>query len=455
MTVATRVFGVERGAVDVPVSGDKVDWRPNLVFPGLRGGESLTRRPIVPQRASILSYDGKTIVSGPARARVVPPGNPASGIVGTVGRPSAADARALYARGFPLGASVGQDGLERALELQVEGRPGGTLLAGRRVIARARAIPAHAVRSTIDLRVQAAAEQALAGRFGGIAAVDPATGRIRALAGIAFSAPQPPGSTFKIVTATAALEAHLVTPSTPFPVQTQALVDGVPLQNANGESCGGTFANSFAESCNSVFAPLGVKIGAKRLLGTAERFGFNEAPGVAGAAESTIPPASLNSPLAVGSSAIGQDKVQSTPLQMALVASAIGQRGVRPRPTLLESAPPASGVRVTSRKVARTVEKLMIGVVQHGTGTSAAIPGVVVAGKTGTAELKSTVVPTAQTNQQNQGQNQPPETDAWFACYAPTRHPKIAIGAMFVKAGAGGDVAAPAAKTVLEAALRP
>jgi cell division protein FtsI/penicillin-binding protein 2 len=93
----------------------------------------------------------------------------------------------------------------------------------------------------------------------------------------------------------------------------------------------------------------------------------------------------------------------------------------------------------------------MIDVVQNGTGTSAAIAGVTVAGKTGTAELKSTVGPTAQTNQQHK--TGPPETDAWFACYAPTRRPKIAIGVMFVKAGAGGAVAAPAAKTVLEAAL--
>jgi cell division protein FtsI/penicillin-binding protein 2 len=308
------------------------------------------------------------------------------------------------------------------------------------------------VRSTIDLKVQAAAEQALAGRFGGIAALDPKTGRIRALAGIAFSAPQPPGSTFKIVTATAALEAHLVKPSTPFPVQTQALVDGVPLQNANGESCGGTFANSFAQSCNSVFAPLGVKIGGKRLLATAQRFGFNETPSIPGAATSTMPPDSLSSPLDVGSSAIGQNKVQSTPLHMALVASTIADGGVRPVPTLLEDAPPVAGHHVTSKRVAAIVEKLMIGVVEHGTGTSAALSGVKVAGKTGTAELKSTVGPTTQTPSQSP-QDQGPQTDAWFACYAPVRNTKIAVGAMFVKAGAGGQVAAPAARVVLQAAL--
>jgi cell division protein FtsI/penicillin-binding protein 2 len=141
---------------------------------------------------------------------------------------------------------------------------------------------------------------------------------------------------------------------------------------------------------------------------------------------------------------------------MALVASAIAGRGVRRLPTLLEGPPPAPAKRVTTRRIARTVEKLMIGVVQNGTGTAAAITGVKVAGKTGTAELKSTVGPTPQTNQQDQQaqkQNQPPETDAWFACYAPTRHPKIAVGVMFVKAGAGGSVAAPAAKLVLQAAL--
>src|SRR5204862_215427 len=75
------------------------------------------------------------------------------------------------------------------------------------------------------------------------------------------------------------------------PVETHAVIDGVNLQNANGESCGGTFAEAFAQSCNSVFAPLGVKLGAKRLVATAERFGFNETPSVPGEAPSTLPPA--------------------------------------------------------------------------------------------------------------------------------------------------------------------
>ena len=92
---------------------------------------------------------------------------------------------------------------------------------------------------------------ALAGRLGGVAALDPRNGEIRALAGIAFSAPQPPGSTFKIVTTAAALEQGLVKPSTDFPVESHAIIDGVELENANGEFCGGTFRDSFAHSCNS------------------------------------------------------------------------------------------------------------------------------------------------------------------------------------------------------------
>jgi cell division protein FtsI/penicillin-binding protein 2 len=439
---------VVRGTVRVPVVDDHVDWAPNLVFPGLRQGETMTRRTQAPRRAAILSRSGRTIASGPATARVTSPANPASSIVGTVAPPTnAADQTRLYARGFPLGTPVGTTGLERVFEPLVAGRPGGELLAGTRRIAASSPQRAHAVRSSIDLGIQAAAVQALAGRFGGIAALDPGSGRIRALAGIAFSAPQPPGSTFKMITATAALDAKAVKTSSSFPVETHAVIDGVSLSNANGESCGGTFADAFAESCNSVFAPLGVKVGAKRLVDTAEKFGFNETPSIPGAAPSTLPPAAeVGSPLAVGSTAIGQGKVLATPLEMAVVADTIASHGIRHRLTLLEHGGRSRGIKVTSKRTARIVEKLMIGVVQRGTGTSAAIPGVVVAGKTGTAELQSTVGPPG-------APSPPTDTDAWFAAYAPTRRPRIAVGVLFVKAGAGGQTAAPAARTVLSAGL--
>src|SRR4051812_24137331 len=448
MGMRTRIFGVVRGNVSVRVVDDHVEWGPELVFPGLARGEALTRRTVAPRRARILSRDGRTIVSGPATARVVAPSSPAASIAGEVAPPpSTAEQTALYARGFPIGAPVGTGGLERALEPQLAGRPGGDLLVGGRRVAAAAPVAARAVRSSIDLQIQAAAVQALAGRFGGIAALEPNTGRIRALAGIAFSAPQPPGSTFKIITATSALEHHIVKPSSEFPVETHAVIDGVDLQNASGESCGGSFANSFAESCNSVFAPLGVKLGGRRLVAAAEKFGFNEPASVIGEAPSTLPSvAEIGSPLAVGSSAIGQGKVQATPLEMAVVADTIASNGVRHRPTLLERGGVTRGIRVTRRRVARTVEKLMEGVVRYGTGTAAAIPGVSVAGKTGTAELSSTVGPT--------GDEPPVETDAWFAAYAPTRRPRIVVGALFVKAGGGGAVAAPAARLVLSAGLQ-
>src|SRR6185437_3510895 len=110
--------------------------------------------------------------------------------------------------GFPADTPIGLSGLERALETRVAGTPGGELMAGSQILASVAPRPAPDVRTTIDPEVQAAAVTALAGRFGGIAALDARTGEVRALAGIAFSAPQPPGSTFKVITATAVLESH-------------------------------------------------------------------------------------------------------------------------------------------------------------------------------------------------------------------------------------------------------
>ena len=449
--IRTNAFGTIEAALVVPVRAERVAWRAAMVFPGLRDGERLTRETEAPERGRILARNGRRIVSGPADARKVAPGAAAS-IAGTLApAETQAERELVYARGFPEDTPVGGSGLERALEPQVAGKPGGELRAGSRVLASSEPRAAEEVRSTIDLKIQAAADLALAGRFGGIAAVEPQSGRVRALAGIAFSAPQPPGSVFKIITATAALEEGLAKPGTDFPVETQAIVDGVELQNANSESCGGTFVNSFAHSCNSVFGPLGVKLGAKRLVEAAERFGFNEAPKISGAATSTIPAAEeIDSPLAVASTAIGQGQVLTTPLLMSSAAATIANDGVQREPTLIEDAPAAEPKRVTSARVARIVERMMIEVVRSGTGTAASLAPVAVAGKTGTAELESTQGDAADEEVEADPGS---DTDAWFAAYAPTRRPKLAVGVLFVRAGAGGTTAAPAARIVLDAAV--
>lgn len=395
VTVRTRVFGTFHAALDVPVSGSgdgmRIAWRPQAVFPGLRPGEQLTRTTELPPRAALLARDGTVLADGAARRSQAQ--DVSDQIVGRL-EPIPSDRQgALRALGYPQDASVGASGLERAFEYDLAGQPGGTLLAGGRVLARTQPRPGRPVRTTLDVGVERAAIAALAGRYGGIAAVVPKTGEILALAGVAFSALQPPGSTFKLVTLTGALEAHLANARSTFPVQNAAVLEGVPLQNANGEFCGGTLEQSFANSCNSVFAPLGAKLGARRLVDVAERYGFNEQPAILGAAESTIPSADeIGDDLAVGSSAIGQGMVQATTLQMTDVAATIAMRGRRPQPTLRLGEQPRF-VRVTRRPVAREVARMMLAVVRYGTGTAAAISGVDVAGKTGTAELQSTVPP--------------------------------------------------------------
>jgi penicillin-binding protein A len=448
--VSTRVFGRVRADLLLPVNGERVTWGPLLAFPGLRPGEGLSRGSDPPVRGTLLSRDGKILAKGPPDARTSPLDAIAGSIAGTLAPEETPEERdALYARGFPRDWPVGQTGLEEAFEDRLAGRPGGRLFAGKRVLARATPRRARPVRTTIDTRLQEASVTALAGRFGGIAALDPRNGEIRALAGIAFSAPQPPGSTFKIVTATAALEAGVVKPRDEFPVQSAAIVDGVEFENANGEFCGGTFRESFAHSCNSVFGPVGVKLGSEALVEAAERFGWNAEPSVPGEVPSTLPPASeIVTDLEIAATAIGQFRTLATPLIMASAAQTIASGGVRYVPTLALGERPRQ-VRVTSPKVAGTVGSMMVEVVDYGTGTAAALPGVRVAGKTGTAELEDTRDPET-------GETAPPDpsnTDAWFAAYAPAKRPRIVVAVMLVRAGAGGATAAPAARVVLDAAL--
>lgn len=447
----TRIFGTVEGRVELPLSDGDVEWTPDLVFPGLAPGVSLSRETTAPARAKILARDGSTLVEGPASARVSPLGTAGAEIAGVLATPVTEEERdALYARGFEEDTPIGVSGLERILEEQLAGKPGGRLLAGTRLLAESSPQPAEAVRTTIDVTVQQAVATALAGRFGGIAALDARSAAIRGLAGIAFSAPQPPGSTFKIVTTTAALEKKLVTPKTQFPIQTAAVIDGVELENANGESCGGSFADSFAHSCNSVFAPLGVRIGADKLVETAERYGFNADPVVAGAEPSTLPTADeIASPLELGATAIGQGRVLATPLELAVMAQTVASGGVRRTPTVVRGATRPAPVRVTSRQIARTLEQLMVGVVNYGTGTAASLAPIGVAGKTGTAELEDTTGEGDEDVEQTPGS----DTDAWFTSYAPVKNPKIAVAVLLVRNGAGGETAAPAARVVLQAAL--
>lgn len=460
VAVQTELFGELRGELLLPILQDAdttaVNWSQALTFPGLRQGERLRRTTTLPPRADLLASDGTVLVSGTSRT---PTSDAAlASIVGQVG-PIPPDRRAeLLADGVPADAQVGITGLERIFEQRLRGTPGGTLYAGDRTIATAEPEQGSAVRTTINPSVQRAAVAALGARLGGIAVIKPNSGAVLALAGAAFSGLQPPGSTFKIVTAAAALRYGVTKLSTTYPVETSTRLSGVELQNADGEACGGTFQYSFAHSCNTVFGPVGAKVGAARLVATAEAFGFNQDLGIPGAAISTIPPAEQlgDDDLVVGSSAIGQGQLQATALQMALVAATIGARGERPVLTLARGQA-AKRSRVLPQAVASQVTTAMANVVSSGTGGLAKIDSVKVAGKTGTAELRTTQGECDEDNPPVGGCPDPDDmtdTTAWFAGFAPAGQPRVAIAVQLPAQGKGGDTAAPAFRQVMVAALK-
>jgi peptidoglycan glycosyltransferase len=272
----------------------------------------------------------------------------------------------------------------------------------------------------------------------------------------------PPGSTFKVVTAAAAIESGNYTADSMVPggatYQLPQTTGPTGQIDNEGRDCGSgriPFTQAMANSCNTSFAAMGVEVGADQLKDTAEGFGFNQhyLDDLPLQAESQFPE-EMNPPQ-TGQAAIGQYDVQATPLQMAMVSAGIANGGTVMKPYLvdeirspeldvLKKAEPEEFSHAVSASTASEVTKLMTFTVSQGTASPAAIPGVEVAGKTGTA--------------QSGIDNVPPY--AWFTSFAPADDPQVAIAIMIQKAPiprgeiAGGLLAGPIAKSVMEAVIQ-
>jgi peptidoglycan glycosyltransferase len=345
------------------------------------------------------------------------------------------------------------------------------------------------LRTNLDPGAQQAAINGLAGRKGAVVALDPRTGAIKAMVsepgydpnslpdGNLFSrlnrdsaapllnratqAGYAPGSTFKVVTAIAAIDSGRYTPGSLVDGRNGKVISGVPLNNFGGESFGPIpLTQALTNSVNTVWAEVGEKLGGRVMRRYMERLGFDSqveadlpsderAPSGEFVNGRFVPP--THPAVDVGRMAIGQDKLRVTPLQMAMVAAAVANDGVLMKPRLGDQLIDADGrvvrrldgermTRVMSVQSARAVNAMMQQVVREGTGTAAALSGIDVAGKTGTAEKNIA----ARINQ------------PWFIGFAPANDPKVAVAVTVETSigGTGGVIAAPIAKSVMEEVLR-
>lgn len=346
---------------------------------------------------------------------------------------------------------------------------------------------------TINPKAQAAADEALGDQRGAVVAVDPTTGAILAMVSHPSYDPRllsghdpdavvkawksliadegnplinraiggnlyPPGSTFKLVTAAAALESGTYTQdsSVPGPAELKLPQTTTPLANHDRQPCGPgdktTLLHALEISCNTAFASLGLELGADALRAQAARFGFGEKLAVPMSVTPSSVPAGMNPPQ-TAQAAIGQFDVRVTPMQMAMVTAAIANGGELMRPYLVASvlsselkvideASPERLSDAVSQGTARQLTTMMKAVVASGTGTAAQISGVEVAGKTGTAQHVVGAAP-----------------HAWFTGFAPADNPRVAVAVVVEDGGAagtdaaGGAVAGPIAKAVMEAVL--
>jgi len=342
--------------------------------------------------------------------------------------------------------------------------------------------------TSLNPAAQRVALQQLGGRKGAVVALDPRSGAIKVMASVpgydpnavknqqAFSALNkdsdapllnrttqagyPPGSTFKVVTAIAAIDSGRYTPDSRISGRNGKTISGVPLNNDQGESFGDiTLTEALTKSVNTVFGEIGEKLGKAKMQTYMDRLGFGKPVEVdlprderaaSGERKSGRIIPATNGAVDVGRMAIGQDKLTVTPLQMAMVASAVANGGKLMKPRLgdrivdrdgrtVRHLVPEEMSQVMSPQTASQVGAMMGQVVKEGTGTAAALQGIDVAGKTGTAEVDRPC-----------GPNQ-----LWFIAFAPAQDPRVAIAATVeCGTGFGGTVAAPIAKAVMQELLK-
>ena len=435
-----------------------VEWEESLLWPGVDDAAGFSIRSRYPERANILDRKGRKVAVGGAESRSYPFGSRGGSTIGHIAPATKEDLKTLPP-GYRVGDLIGASGLERGLEERLAGDPERDLFvvdaSGERLerVGGVQGKKGKPVRISLDMEVQGAAEAAFGGTTGGSVIIEPSTGYVLAIVssgafdpnnyvgvpGIepfprATSGLYPPGSSMKVVTASAAIEEDVVTRNTR--VTGPENYQGV--RNFESGVFGSIpFSTAMQNSVNTAFAQVAEDLGAQKMYRTATAFGFNKEPRLPLAvARSSFPrPADL-SDLMWGS--IGQAQVVATPFQMASVAATIASDGVRIEPRIVIDDPIEEEVAV-SKRTAETVTDLMELVVQSGTGTAANLgSSIPVAGKTGTAEV---------------GPVGDIQNHAWFVCFAPSDKPKIAVSVVSEFGGTGGSVAAPIARGILQAVL--
>lgn len=394
----------------------KVKFTSDTVYPGLGNAQRLELQTSPGQRGEVVDRNGKPLSGDPDLS---------VNVLGTVKN------------------GAGATGLERAFNDKLAGRSSTrlqivdvSLKQTVQVVQQWQAQAGQTVSTTFDLDMQQKAERALSGVKvkAALVAIDTKTGEVRAMAShptaglaTAFAGGYAPGSTFKMVTATAALM-NGMTPSSTVECPTKLSIDGRSFQNAEkAPDSKPTLTQAFAESCNTAFINIGMSLPAGALKRAAELYGFN----------ATTPPLPISSiggqapdpagKTELAADSIGQGKVEASPLQLASVAAGIAS-GTWHQPHLIAECPDCKSNPIP---VASSLQPLMRAVVTSGTGTAAAgVKGGPVYAKTGTAEF---------------GTGNPPKTHAWFVGW----QNDLAF-AVFVDEGAfGGTVAAPIAASFL------